>query len=163
MLFRSQSFVLAPGTRLGPESALEITAPARRAFAAATEWTPHGGSSTDDVTAAVAFVGYGVIAPEAAYDDYAGIDVRDRIVLVLDGAPPFVSRRMSRLDKLIVARQRGARALLVVSAALPSVTATGAPFSLVSGAVTPAVADALLASTTTSVAQRTREIGRAHV
>lgn len=153
-----QSFVLDPGTRLGPDSALEIVAPARRTFAPAAEWTPHGGSSNDEVTAGVAFAGYGVVAPEAAYDDYAGIDVRGRIVLVLDGAPPFVSRRMSRLDKLIVARQRGARALLVVSAALPSVAATGAPFGLVSGAVTPAVADALLASTATSVAQRARMI-----
>jgi aminopeptidase YwaD len=153
-----QSFVLTPGTRLGPDSTLEIVGPTRRAFGAATQWTPHGGSSNEEVTAGVAFAGYGMVAPEAAYDDYAGIDVRDRMVLVLDGAPPFVSRRMSRLDKLIAARQRGARALLVVSAALPSVAATGAPFGLVSGAVTPAVADALLAPTATSVAQRARTI-----
>jgi peptidase M28-like protein/PDZ domain-containing protein len=153
-----QSFVLAPGTRLGPDSALEIIGPGRRAFAPASEWTPHGGSINDEVTAGVAFAGYGVVAPDAAYDDYNGIDVQDRIVLVLDGAPPFVSRRMSRLDKLIVARQHGARALLVVSAALPSVAATGASFGLVSGAVTPAVADAILASAATSVAQRAATI-----
>jgi hypothetical protein len=153
-----QSFVLDPGTRAGPDSTFEIVAPGRRTFAPAAEWTPHGGSSSDEVTAGVAFAGYGVVAPEAAYDDYAGVDVRGRIVLVLDGAPPFVSRRMSRLDKLIVARQHGARALFVVSASLPSVGATGAPFGLVSGAVTPAVADALLASASSSVAQRVRVI-----
>jgi hypothetical protein len=153
-----QSFVLAPGTRVGPESTLEIVTPARHAFAAATDWTPHGGSIAGDVTAGVAFAGYGVIAPEASYDDYAGIDVRDRIVVVLEGEPPFVSRRMSRLDKLIAARERGARAVLVVSAALPSVAATGAPFGLVSGAVTPAVADALLGATGAGAAQRARMI-----
>ncbi len=153
-----QSFVLAPGARLGPASTLEIVAPVVRAFAAGTDWTPHGGSSTDEVTAEVAFAGYGIVAAEAAYDDYAGIDVRDRIVVVLDGVPPFVARRTSRLDKLILARQHGARALLVVSAGLPSVAVTGAPFSLVSGAVTAAVADALLAPTATTVAQRARTI-----
>ena len=153
-----QSFVLAAGTRVGPESALEIVGSSRRTFSAGTEWMPHGGSSPDEATAGVAFVGYGVVAPDAAYDDYAGVDVRGRIVVALDGAPPFVGRRLSRLDKLITARQRGARAVLVVSGALPSVAATGAPFALVSASVTPAVADALLASAAASVAQRARLI-----
>jgi aminopeptidase YwaD len=153
-----QSFVLDPGTRVGPDSVLEIVGSAPRAFSSGTEWMPHGGSSTDEVTAGAAFAGYGVIAPNAGYDDYAGIDVRGRIVVVLDGAPAFVGRHTSRLDKLIAARQRGARAVLVVSSALPSVAATGAPFGLVSASVTPVVADALLASSATSVVQRARLI-----
>ncbi|MEX2147026.1 MAG: M28 family peptidase [Candidatus Rokuibacteriota bacterium] len=153
-----QSFVLAPGTRVGPESALEILTPGPRAFVPGVEWTPHGGSSHEDVTAPLAFAGYGVVAPEAAYDDYAAIDVRGRIALVLDGAPAFVARKMSRLDKLIVARRRGARALLIVSGALPSAGASGAPFGLVSAAVTAAVADALMAATGTTVAERAATI-----
>jgi len=40
------------------------------------------------VEAPVVFVGYGVVAPEQHYDDYAGIDVRGKIVAVLAGAPP---------------------------------------------------------------------------
>ena len=36
----------------------------------------------------VVFVGYGVSAPEFGYDDYAGIDVRGKIVAALYGAPP---------------------------------------------------------------------------
>jgi len=36
------------------------------------------------------FVGYGVTSPELGYDDYAGIDVRDRIVVVLMGAPSWI-------------------------------------------------------------------------
>ncbi|MBV8146871.1 MAG: M20/M25/M40 family metallo-hydrolase [Gammaproteobacteria bacterium] len=35
----------------------------------------------------VAFVGFGVTAPEENYDDYAGLDVRGKIVLTLYGAP----------------------------------------------------------------------------
>jgi peptidase M28-like protein len=39
------------------------------------------------VRAQVVFVGYGVSAPEFNYDDYAGIDVRGKIVAALYGAP----------------------------------------------------------------------------
>ena len=45
------------------------------------------------VTGAIAFVGYGLSAAAASYDDWAGIDVRDRIVLALDGAPPHLGWR----------------------------------------------------------------------
>jgi hypothetical protein len=38
--------------------------------------------------AQVVFVGYGVSAPEFNYDDYAGADVRGKIVAALYGAPP---------------------------------------------------------------------------
>jgi hypothetical protein len=40
-----------------------------------------------EVTAPVAFVGFGVTAPELGYDDYAGIDVHGKIVALLAGAP----------------------------------------------------------------------------
>jgi hypothetical protein len=39
------------------------------------------------LTAAVAFAGYGVTAPDFGYDDYAGLDVKGKIVAVLFGAP----------------------------------------------------------------------------
>ena len=35
------------------------------------------------------FVGYGVVAPEKGRDDYAGLDVRGKIVVMLTGAPPL--------------------------------------------------------------------------
>ncbi len=38
--------------------------------------------------APIVFVGFGVTAPEANYDDYAGIDVRGKLVLAFYGAPP---------------------------------------------------------------------------
>ncbi|MCX6634179.1 MAG: M20/M25/M40 family metallo-hydrolase [Acidobacteria bacterium] len=37
--------------------------------------------------AAVVFAGFGITAPELGYDDYAGIDVRGKIVLVFDDEP----------------------------------------------------------------------------
>ena len=40
------------------------------------------------VEAPVVFVGYGITAPDMHYDDYAGIDVRGKIVALLSNAPP---------------------------------------------------------------------------
>ncbi|MGB5250632.1 MAG: M28 family metallopeptidase [Gammaproteobacteria bacterium] len=49
-----------------------------------------GGSYADAETlidAPVTFVGYGITAPELAYDDYAGLDVRGHVVAFFGGAP----------------------------------------------------------------------------
>ena len=43
---------------------------------------------TVDIDAPIVFVGYGVTAPEFKWDDYAGIDVRGKVVLVIVGDPP---------------------------------------------------------------------------
>ena len=39
------------------------------------------------LTAPLVFVGYGVVAPERGRDDYAGLDVKGKIVVYLNGAP----------------------------------------------------------------------------
>lgn len=41
-----------------------------------------------EVSAPLAFVGYGITAPRFGVDDYAGLDVTGRIVVVLSGRPP---------------------------------------------------------------------------
>jgi hypothetical protein len=41
-----------------------------------------------EVTAPLVFAGYGITAPELDHDDYAGLDVRGAIVVLLSGAPP---------------------------------------------------------------------------
>lgn len=40
-----------------------------------------------EVTAPLVYAGFGIHAPELGYDDYAGIDVQGKIVVVLSGAP----------------------------------------------------------------------------
>jgi hypothetical protein len=40
-----------------------------------------------DVEAGLVFVGFGVTAPDLKHDDYAGLDVRGKVVVVLSGAP----------------------------------------------------------------------------
>ena len=41
-----------------------------------------------DINAPIVFVGYGVVAPEFGWNDYAGIDVKDKVVLCIVGDPP---------------------------------------------------------------------------
>lgn len=40
-----------------------------------------------NIEAPVVFAGYGITAPEYHYDDYAGLDVKGKIVIALDGEP----------------------------------------------------------------------------
>lgn len=40
-----------------------------------------------EVDAQVVFVGYGIVAPELKRDDYAGVDVRGKVVMIVRGAP----------------------------------------------------------------------------
>ena len=154
-----QSFVVAPGARVATGSILRPVGGA--ALQVGRDWTPHGGSLREHVTGESAFVGYGVSAPASGYDDWAGIDVRDRVVLALDGAPAHLGGlRTSRLEKLIAARRAGARALLIVGDRLPALSATATAVRLVSGTLTPATADILLAPDasiarlTTTIAER---------
>jgi Zn-dependent M28 family amino/carboxypeptidase len=41
-----------------------------------------------DVNAPIVFVGYGVTAPEFGWDDYAGVDVKGKVILCIVGDPP---------------------------------------------------------------------------
>jgi Zn-dependent M28 family amino/carboxypeptidase len=41
-----------------------------------------------DIDAPIVFVGYGVTAPEYKWDDYAGVDVKGKVVLIVVGDPP---------------------------------------------------------------------------
>ncbi len=46
------------------------------------EFIPGSTSGSGEITDEVVYVGYGVTAPELGYDDYAGVDVRGKIVLM---------------------------------------------------------------------------------
>ncbi|MGD0782645.1 MAG: PA domain-containing protein, partial [Candidatus Aminicenantales bacterium] len=46
------------------------------------EFIPGGTTDSGEVTAEVIYVGYGITAPELGYDDYAGVDVKGKIVLM---------------------------------------------------------------------------------
>ncbi|MCX6246729.1 MAG: M20/M25/M40 family metallo-hydrolase [Bacteroidetes bacterium] len=79
--------------------------------------------------ASLVFAGYGIEAPGKGYDDYRGIDVRDRIVLIAAGFPGHsdttsaawkklgksFGREFSKLSvKLRVAEKHGAKAVILI-------------------------------------------------
>jgi hypothetical protein len=51
------------------------------------DYYPGMNSGSGEITAEVVFAGYGVTAPEMNYDDYKGIDVRGKIVLINRDVP----------------------------------------------------------------------------
>jgi len=51
------------------------------------QFNPMGFGRGGKLTAPVVFVGYGITSAEAKYDDYAGIDATDKVVIVLRDAP----------------------------------------------------------------------------
>jgi Zn-dependent M28 family amino/carboxypeptidase len=46
------------------------------------------GAPTTDIDAPIVFVGYGIDAPEYHWDDYTGVDVKGKILLVIVNQPP---------------------------------------------------------------------------
>ena len=107
--FRSQSTSIPVQIAVGPaELALQ-----------ATEATPTSAVRESEMV----FVGYGITAPEFQWDDYKGLDVHGKVVLLLDSDPqqsPTLFAGKSRLHygrwpfKLAEAARRGAVAALVV-------------------------------------------------
>jgi len=77
--------------KLGEAGAsLTITGPGgSRTWANGTSlvFRPSTGEPATDLTATAVFVGYGLDAPAQGFDDFAGLDVRGKIVVYLNGLP----------------------------------------------------------------------------
>ena len=145
-----QWFAVGSTARAATGTALDRIGPTPGSLALGRDWVPHGGSLAGDVAGELVFVGFGRAAPDGGPGDYAGVS--GKIALALDGAPPGTGPAPSRLEKLIAARRHGAAALLIAGDALPSLEATATSVKLVSGSVTRAAADALLAPAGKSLA-----------
>jgi peptidase M28-like protein/PDZ domain-containing protein/PA domain-containing protein len=171
-----QSFSVPTGIRLGSTNTLTL-ASSGRALGLGTEFTPLAVSSDGSVDATLVFAGYGITARDLGYDDYAGLDVRGKIVLVLtaeprpgDPASPFRQPQAyhysERSHKIINAREHGAVGVLLVThpalsrEALPVVAGISQPASILSAFVTRAVGDALLAPAGTRLVDAAAAIDR---
>ena len=84
-----QTFDFAVGVELGRENRLILQHGDRRitVFELGRDFLPLAGSLADRIVQPVVFAGYGISAPEVGYDDYAGVDVRGRVVMVLRYGP----------------------------------------------------------------------------
>lgn len=62
-------------------------------------WSPRVVSTVTVKDSEVVFVGYGITAPEYGWDDYRGVDVRGKTVVILVNDPPIPdSKHPDRLD-----------------------------------------------------------------
>ncbi len=91
------------------------------------DFVPVSFSSSGSLTAPVVFAGYGASADEFGYDDYAGLDVKDKIVVVLRYEPDVfgvksgqhgLTQHSQLITKAINARNHGAKAVIVVNGKL---------------------------------------------
>jgi hypothetical protein len=118
-----QSFEITTGVAVGDPCGVAVGA---RAWKLGEAMQPAGFSTNGTLRRAVVFAGYGITAPGYDYDDYAGIDAHDKIVLVMTNEPGEMDST-SRFDgsintpysewrtKAINAREHGAIGLLIVN------------------------------------------------
>lgn len=121
-----QPFEFTAGVRVAPEkTALSISnRVARTELKLEEDFRPVSFSANGEFTGPVVFAGYGLSAPgKSGYDSYAGLDVTNKIVLVLryvpEDVPPERRQELNRYAalryKAMIARNNGAKAILFVT------------------------------------------------
>ncbi|MDA2923467.1 M28 family peptidase [Acidobacteria bacterium AH-259-L09] len=125
-----QSFEFTSGVSLGSENRLRTLEPdsPRKGFVVDQDWRPLAFSKTGVFDpAGIVFAGYGIAAPGTdqyeQYDSFVHLDVRDKWVMVFRYLPENISpefrqhlaRYSSLRYKVMTARDRGARGLIVLS------------------------------------------------
>ena len=162
-------FQFNAGERVLPEKTrLEVGTNSSRTLRAKLnqDFRPLPFSESGEASGEVVFAGYGLVAPSdhgARYDSYAGLDVKDKIVLILRYVPENVEpARRAQLNryaglryKAMLARERGAKAVLVATGPnsphageLVPLTSdfTNSASGIVAASINGKTADALLAS-----------------
>src|SRR6266436_5633069 len=90
------------------------------------EFIPFNFSSRAKVSGEVVFVGYGITAREYNYDDYAGVDVKDKLALILRHEPQefdeksvfsgkVYTEHSQFFSKVVNAKNHGARGVILVN------------------------------------------------
>jgi len=80
---------------IGPGAAFEIiTDQEQRSFVYGDDWRVQRFSGSGDFTAEIVFLGYGIHAPDKGYDDYAGVDVKGKLVMLAGEVPDKLSSRL---------------------------------------------------------------------
>lgn len=107
--------------KTGPGNSFQLTVP-NRVFnlALGSDFTPLGFSSSGTAESELVFVGYGISAPDQKYDDYAGIDVRGKIVVVMRHSPAGddfhdpLYQLGTFPSKVLAAKEKGAAGIIIV-------------------------------------------------
>src|SRR5262245_3217123 len=118
-----QRFQLTTGARLGSNNQLQINATKLKIN---DDFVPIVFSSTARFEGPLVFAGYGITASNLHFDEYAGIDAKGKIVIVLrhepqesDANSPFdgtnFTTHASFVNKVINAKQHGARGIIFIT------------------------------------------------
>ena len=79
-----QDFDVTTSATLGPHNRMKVGA---ETLKLQQDFVPLNLSSTGEISGALVFAGYGITAPEYNYDDYAGIDAKGKLVVILRHEP----------------------------------------------------------------------------
>jgi aminopeptidase YwaD len=121
-----QSFNFVSGVRLGGGNIFQIkTAGSSRRLKLTEDFMPLAFSSSVRASGPVVFAGFGIGASELQYDNYSGLDVAGKIVMVLRGSPEgdnphgrfsaYTQPGMEIQTKTLKAREKGARGIIIIS------------------------------------------------
>ncbi len=125
--FRQPFSVITGAQLLGNNSIHEQVGATSKDLKLNDQFVPFSFSSAGQAAAQVVFAGYGATAEEFKYDDYAGIDVRGKIVVLLRYEPPSFATHTGNqgltphaalITKAINARNHGAKAVVIVNGKL---------------------------------------------
>jgi peptidase M28-like protein/PDZ domain-containing protein/PA domain-containing protein len=98
-------------------------------YALNQDYVPYSFSASGWAAGQMVFAGYGASADEFGYDDYAGLDVKDKIVVLLRYEPASFSAKSGNtgltqhsqlVTKAINARNHGAKAVVIANGKLES-------------------------------------------
>ena len=122
-----QGFEVTTNARLGVRNRMSYTTGRQKqTLKVQQDFVPLNLSSAGSVSGELVFAGYGITAPEYNYDDYAGLDVKDKIVLVLRHEPQefddnsvfdgkVYTAHSQIFSKAVNAKMHGAKAVLMVN------------------------------------------------
>lgn len=123
-----QPFQVTTSAKLGRNNKFDVAGPngETQTLVSGKDFTPLNFSSSGSASGGVVFAGYGITAPEYNYDDYAGLDVKGKFVLVLahepqefDATSVFEGKvytdHSQFYSKASSARIHGARGLILVA------------------------------------------------
>ena len=122
-----QDFDVTTSARLGKKNELTYsTAASREALRFQQDFIPLNLSAAGEVSGTVVFAGFGITAPEYNYDDYSGLDVKGKIVLLLRHEPQEFDEKSVFEGKVYTAHSQifskaanakfhGAKAVLLVN------------------------------------------------
>ncbi len=118
-----QSFPYISGVELGQDNFLRIIpadATRENKMEERINWMPIGFSPNGDIAPAeIVFAGFGIVSGDVKYDDYAGLDVKNKIILVLAGTPDNSPHgqftRFNVHAKAKIAQEKGAKALVIIA------------------------------------------------